>query len=401
MQTRAVWVVGCFLFATLAEAAPTPADPRLKMLDAMTQELERSHTQLKMGDHPPPYFISYQVKDTEQRALGARYGAVFEDESERLRLISTDVRVGSYAFDNSMDEEHDFNFSTKGTSYLSRKNGPLDDDPAALRTALWLITDERYKAALFNYLKKKGEDVYTVTDPKRPPSFTQEPPQKYIQPPLPFGFQRARWDPLVRKLSLRLGNVPQLFDSDVKVTADRTIRSFVSTEGARLLTEDVLYGVHITAVTRADDGQLLDNSADYYAPTEAGLPTDAQLSAAADRVVDELLAIRAAPALDPYTGASWRPRVSPTTRFSPACRRPSTASPPASCAATAPQLRRARWFCCGAIRTRSCCCPRCAQSPGGAACRFSLQAGRAVRPSSDLCPHRATRSSAARSSTSR
>src|SRR5262249_9904003 len=134
-------------------AATGSGDKRVALLDAMGQELERSRTQLKLGEHAPPYFISYQVRDQDQHVLGARYGAVVEDESERQRAIYADVRVGSYQFDNSMDEEKDFNFSTKGTSYFTRKNGPIDDDPQALRTALWLITDERYKAALFNYLK--------------------------------------------------------------------------------------------------------------------------------------------------------------------------------------------------------------------------------------------------------
>src|SRR5262249_25028737 len=94
----------------------------------------------------------------------------------------------------------------------------------------------------------------------------------------------------------------QLFDSDVRVTADKTVRYFTSSEGSRILTEQTLYGVHVMAVTRADDGQLLDDSRDFYAPTEGGLPTDAQLKDAADQVGDELLAMRAAPALDPYTG---------------------------------------------------------------------------------------------------
>jgi predicted Zn-dependent protease len=88
----------------------------------------------------------------------------------------------------------------------------------------------------------------------------------------------------------------------VRVTADKTVRYFVSSEGSRILTEQTLYGVHVMAVTRADDGQLLDDSRDFYAPTEGSLPTDAQLKDAADQVVDELLAMRAAPALDPYTG---------------------------------------------------------------------------------------------------
>ena len=136
----------------------------------MSEELERNRTRLKLGENPPPYFISYAVKDLTQAYVAARYGALFDDSTNRDRRVFADVRVGSHELDNSINEELDFNFSLKGTSYTTRKEAPLDDDLTALRTALWLITDEKYKGGLFNLLKKKGEAVYVVDDPKKPPS---------------------------------------------------------------------------------------------------------------------------------------------------------------------------------------------------------------------------------------
>ncbi len=298
MHARSLVALAALALCTAA----APPDPRPGLLDAMAAELARNQSLLKVNDHAPPYFISYQMKEYQQHEVSARYGALFQDDSYRDRKVYVDVRVGTYEFDNSVDEEMDFNFSTKGTSYITKKNGPIDDDPGALRAALWLITDEKYKAGLFNFLKKKGENVYSVEDPKRPPSFTREKPNTYLQAPVAFPFDRARWTKVSRELSGRFNGVPQIFDSEVRVTADKVIRFFVSSEGGRLLTEEVLYGVHVSAATRADDGQLLDNSRDYYAPTEGGLPTDAQLAEATDKVIQELLALRVAEAIDPYTG---------------------------------------------------------------------------------------------------
>ncbi|MFL5348189.1 MAG: TldD/PmbA family protein [Hyalangium sp.] len=286
-----------FLFA----AAP-PADPRQGLLDAMASELARNHQQLQLKGHEPPYFMSYQLKDYDQFHITARYGAIFTDAVSRDRRLAVDVRVGSYEFDSSVPEEMDFLISTKGTSYYARTDGPLDDSPMALRTALWLLTDEKYKSALTQFLKKKGEDVYTVEDPKRPPSFSKEKPNTYVQEPVAFPFDREHWRQVARNVSARFNSHPELFDSDVHVTADKVKRLFVSTEGSRIVTEETLYGVHVTAVTRADDGQLLDDSRDYYSPTEAGLPDEAKLAEYADKVITELLALRKAPAIDPYTG---------------------------------------------------------------------------------------------------
>src|SRR6188474_580419 len=115
-----------------ALAAKPPPDPRQDLLDAMTVELQRNQAELELRENKPPYFISYQMKDYDQREISARYGALFQNDTLRDRKLYVDVRVADYNFDNSMGEELDFNFSLKGTSYISPKNGPLDDDPMAL-----------------------------------------------------------------------------------------------------------------------------------------------------------------------------------------------------------------------------------------------------------------------------
>ena len=294
-----------FLASVLAgalTASPASVDPRLSILDAMKEELERNRTKLKLGENPPPYFISYSVKDLTQSYVAARYGALFDDSTNRDRRVFADVRVGNHELDNSVNEEFDFNFSLKGTSYTTRKEAPLDDDLTALRTALWLITDEKYKTGLFNLLKKKGEAVYVVDDPKKPPSFSREQPSTFIGNVANYTFDRARWVALVRKVSARFNEAGKIFDTDVRVTADKEVRYFVNTEGSRIITEQTFYGVHIYAVTRADDGQLLDDSRDYYGFREAELPTDERLMKDAESLIQELLALRAAPAIDPYTG---------------------------------------------------------------------------------------------------
>ena len=77
-------------------ATPASVDPRLSILDAMKEELERNRTRLKLGENPPPYFISYAVKDLTQSYVAARYGALFDDSSSRDRRVFADVRVGSH-----------------------------------------------------------------------------------------------------------------------------------------------------------------------------------------------------------------------------------------------------------------------------------------------------------------
>lgn len=275
-------------------------DPRRAILDAMAAELVRSMAELRLKDHEPPYFISYQLRETHQHQITGRYGAVFDDDTRRDRQIAVDVRVGSYDFDNSGDT--DFDFGGGGATYPTRKDAPLDDDPRALKNALWLVTDEKYKSALTAYLKKKGKAVYTVDEPDRPPSFSREEPQRFVQPSRPFPFDRARWIARTRELGAMFRDHPAIFDSDVRVSADKRVRYLVTGEGAAILTEDTLYAVHVQGVTRADDGQLLESSRDFYAAAETGLPGAGALKSEVAALIGELLALRTAPVLDPYTG---------------------------------------------------------------------------------------------------
>ncbi|MFO0599425.1 MAG: TldD/PmbA family protein [Myxococcaceae bacterium] len=290
------------LCAQLTLAGKPPPDPRQALLDAMAEELDRNRAQLQLKDNRPPYFISYQMKDYDGRELVARYGALFQDETSRDRKLAVDVRVGDYAFDSSVNEELDFSFSLKGTSYLAKKSGPIDDSPAALKTALWLITDEKYKQALFNFLKKQGEAVYAVDDPKRAASFSRQSPEVLIEPRLDFGFAHDRWATFARALSARLAKEKTFFDSEVRVSGDRVVRYFVNTEGARLVTESMIYAVHVMATTRADDGQLLQDSRDWYAPREGQLPDEAEINKQVEQMIADLNALRLAPTIDPYTG---------------------------------------------------------------------------------------------------
>jgi predicted Zn-dependent protease len=285
-----------------ALAAKPSQDSRQELLDAMSVELDRNFKALKLKENAPPYFLSYALKDFEQREVAARYGALFQDDHYRDRKMYVDARVGDYTFDSSIDDEMDFTFSLKGNSYIPHKNGPIEDDAMALRTALWLVSDEKYKAALFNYLKKKGEDVYAVDDPKRPASFTREEPSVFMGPKVAFKWTPERWVKLSRELSARFGEESRLLDSDVHCTGDKVVRWLVNTEGSRVVTEEVLYAVHLSVWTRADDGQLIDDSRDWYAPLEEQLPTDDQIREAGKKLVEEVLALRAAPAIDPYTG---------------------------------------------------------------------------------------------------
>jgi TldD protein len=287
--------------AALLLAASAP-DPRLALLDAMTQEAGRSMERLRIQGYEAPYFLAYTVKDLRQEEVVGRFGAVFDDSSRHDRKLQVDVRVGSYDFDSSNRDELSLFMGQEGQTWFAPKDAPIEDDPQALRNALWLVTDEKYKEALSSYFKKKSKGVYRSDETDKAPSFSREAPQKHVDPALPFVFDKAGWKREVRRITAMFRDHPAVFDATMKVSGEKEVRWVTSSEGTALVTESVLFGVHVQAVARATDGQLLENSRDFYARAENELPGAAKLEAEVRAMLLELEALRDAPVLDPYTG---------------------------------------------------------------------------------------------------
>src|SRR5512140_3486917 len=91
--------------AVAALLAAPPADPRQTLLSAMADELSRAHKSLQLRGHEAPYFLSYAVRGIDTEEVGSKYGAVYLDHVRHDRRLQVDVRVGSYAFDNTGQQE--------------------------------------------------------------------------------------------------------------------------------------------------------------------------------------------------------------------------------------------------------------------------------------------------------
>lgn len=286
----------------LSASASGAEDPRLTVLHAMQAELSRSMEKLRLNEYEPPYFVAYQVKDVLRHEVSGRYGAVFNRGSNRERKVFVDVRVGSYELDSSGAESSDLYDFASTPRFEARREAPLDDDPRALRNALWLVTDERYKAALAAYLQKKSKRVYDVEEKEQGPSFSREKPSRYVQPPEPFAWDNEKAERLVREVSAVFRGFPDLFDSDVRFEASKAVRTFASSEGSGIITERSLFEIHVQGFARAADGQLLENGRDWYASSAEQLPSLEKVRQEALAMSQELLGLRKAPTVDPYTG---------------------------------------------------------------------------------------------------
>lgn len=303
--TAGAWVamMGC------AAAPPTPdldedlmvatEEERDVVVDALQRELTRSVDRLEIDDFEGPYFLSYHLRDEESYNLSARYGALTGERHNRQRYAYVESRVGDYEFDNFADVEA---YSYRMGDFHADRGAPIDSDLDALRGALWLMTDQAYKKALSDYQTKRGGAVYSADDDLEVPSFSREQPHQYRGEVQPLDLDVSTWRQMAREVTEQMREHEFLMDSKMDVTARRMVRYLVNSEGAEIVEEFTIYAVHAQAVTRADDGMLLENSRRFYARDADRLPDRQTVESAVDEMVADLDALRQAPVLDPYTG---------------------------------------------------------------------------------------------------
>ena len=288
-----------------ADLAPTQTKAQRKatrgaILGSMKTELDRSVKQLRFKDYEAPYFVGYRLTEIEREGVTGKFGAVVADASAHDRFVYTEVRVGDYAFDNHANIDNE---SFRFADYEPDKRAPLgSSDDAALRGVLWLLTDDAYKRALSEYLTKKGGAVYATDEKIDVASFSKEEASSHRGPFKTMTFDRAAWSRRVARVTKAMRDAPVVLDAQMDVSAQRSTRYFVNTEGTEIVDEHVIYSIQIEAMARADDGMRLQNSRSFYAPTEAELPSDAVLDAEVAKLLTELQALRDAPTIDPYTG---------------------------------------------------------------------------------------------------
>ncbi len=296
---RALALLGCAATCLVSVGARADEPAEDPVIAAMAAELDRSMTTLRVPDYDAPYFMLYRVEDVDLRQLTARTGAVHEDDHHRYRRAYVDVRVGDYALDSSEDDEPEWPYED---DYEPLADVPLAAHGSGIRHTLWLLTDLRFKQALSSFMELKSKRLYTPEKKKKRASWSRAPTVAHSDAPHRLTLDATRWKPIIEELSATLASDPAVFDSEVRVSARVDTGWTVTSEGARLKIVEPLYAVHITALTRAADGMLLDKSLDAYGRREADLPGDDALRGAAAEVLEKLRALRDAPELGPYTG---------------------------------------------------------------------------------------------------
>lgn len=281
-----------------APAAEADHDP---LIQVMAGELDYSMKRLATDDGTRPYYLSYTITHTISSAIAGSLGAIEQDDHRVRRLLDVDVRVGDYALDNTRQIRGGA-ADRFGRRFEGTAQAPLENTPLAIQQVLWQTTDTAFKSAVERFQRVKTDLKTTVEDEHKSDDFSRETPSVHLDPPAALALDRAEWARRIRAVSRLAAQYPLIYESSVAVVAVAEDRSLVTSEGSRIRTGQKLLRVAVSAGTKAEDGMDLSQSYIFDATTEGGLPTEAQMRSEFQKVIDKVMALRAAPLVEPYTG---------------------------------------------------------------------------------------------------
>jgi TldD protein len=302
-RTVSACLVAAAMGAGALGAAPakTETQPaRDGVLAALEQEMKRSVEGLKAKGDPAPYFISYCVTERESVDISTSRGALRLRSSQRSRVLEVDVRVGDYGFDNTRRMRGEHEGGGRGHARLVRL--PLEDDDVAIRQAIWLETDRSYKQAVESYIRVKANSELKTKEEEESGDFSKEAPERYEGPVPPFVVDSDAWEKTLKEVSKTFRAYPLVYEAEAALTAERVRRYFVSSAGAVISDATVDARLYLLGQTKAEDGQDLFRFESFEAHAPEHLPDRATLTAAAESMSKDLLALRQAPLIEPYTG---------------------------------------------------------------------------------------------------
>jgi TldD protein len=229
---------------------PTSSDDPL--LRAMQTELDREKALLLLPGMQRPYFIEYRLDDLDSYEAIANYGALTREEASRQRVVRVTVRIGDYVSDSS---------SSKGDGTLEL--APTDDNPEALRYALWVATDAAYKNALRAYSAKQAA-LKQFQSEQTQHDFAEAKPVVHISPIVALDLDRSEWKRRLVEASGLFATDPEVRPfaehvqySTANLHAIALNRYLVNTEGTVLRQGYTGYSGNISVGGQASDGMRL------------------------------------------------------------------------------------------------------------------------------------------------
>ncbi len=271
-------------------------------LQSMRDEMARAKTRLELKipniEQPVrPYYIEYRLLDLEVREVVAEFGTILSSTHTRNRFMDVEARVGSYKLDSS-------NFvSDDGFRGFIGPTGSvgIDRDYDSLRQDLWIATDQAFKEAVETYSRKQAY-LSSLARQSDINDFAKAAPVQLLEPLETPDWTSRNWDQEARETSGTLRAFSQIHESRVTYYLVYATGYLLTSEGTEIRQNRHFAAIEAGMSTFADDGVPLNHFYATYATRPADLPGVETVRKGLNVTGTELMALRAAPPAQDYTG---------------------------------------------------------------------------------------------------
>jgi predicted Zn-dependent protease len=289
------------LFCSFTTRAQAPKDND-HTLQAMRDEMARSKTRLELkipGTAQPqrPYYVEYRLLDLDVREVVAEFGALVNSNHTRNRFMDVEARIGNYKLDSSNFISDD---AFRGFIGPTGSVG-IDRDYDSLRQDLWIATDQAFKEAVETYSRKQAY-LSNLARQSDIDDFAKAAPLQLIDPLVTPDWSDRNWEQEARETSATLRAFPQIYESRVTYYLVYATEYLLTSEGTEIRTNRSFAAIESGMNTLADDGMQINHMYAAYAPKPADLPSVDAVKKALNVTGSELMALRAAPPAQDYTG---------------------------------------------------------------------------------------------------
>ncbi len=284
----------------IVKTAPASKAVTPQILDAVSEELERALSAMRIPGAPAPYFIGYKITEVDVHDVVASLGSVTDEQERDLVTLEAHVHVGSYDKDNS-------NFIASGRENLDGTATvplALEASPARAQRSAWLATDQAYKEAITQWQAKNeaiasGASNSTANFPSYSKSKAIVTEDQVMVAELTENADLA-----IRAASISAGfrGYGHIRDSRVAFTSFLENRWYLNSEGTNASDTRRVEGVSIVATAQANDGQEVLLAFTRYDKSGRGLPNDKELAARVKEMAEQLEKLSKAPLVSNYTG---------------------------------------------------------------------------------------------------
>jgi predicted Zn-dependent protease len=268
----------------------------------MRDEMARSKTRLELkipGTPQPqrPYYVEYRLLDLDVREVVAEFGSLVNSNHTRNRYMDVEARIGDYKLDSSNFVSDD---AFRGFIGPTGSVG-IDRDYDSLRQDLWIATDQAFKEAVETYSRKQAY-LSSLARQSDIDDFAKAAPLQLIDPLVTPDWSNRNWEQEARETSATLRAFPQIYESRVTYYLVYATEYLLTSEGTEIRTNRCFAAIESGMNTLADDGMQINHMYAAYAPKPADLPSVDAVKKALNVTGSELMALRAAPPAQDYTG---------------------------------------------------------------------------------------------------